>query len=54
MPNKVWDEIDGLMQERHNSIANAQELRLSRTYPSKLLIHFQTSSVQLLGLGMDK
>ena len=28
-------QIDGLVQERHNSIANALELRLSCTYPSK-------------------
>ena len=27
--------IDGLMQERRNSIANALELRLPCTYPSK-------------------
>ena len=28
-------EIDGLVQERRNSIANAMELRLSCTNPSK-------------------
>ena len=28
-------QIDGLMQERHNSIGNALELRLSCTNPSK-------------------
>ena len=34
-------EIDGLAQERRNSIANALELRLSCTNPSKwfLIIH---------------
>ena len=29
-------QVDGLVQERRNSIANALELRLSRTNPSKL------------------
>ena len=29
------DQVDGLMQERHNSIANTLELRLSYTNPSK-------------------
>ena len=29
-----WDNIDGLVQERRNSIANALELRLSYTNPS--------------------
>ena len=29
-----YKDIDGLMQERHNSIANALELRLSSTNPS--------------------
>ena len=29
------DQIDGLVQERRNSIANALELRLSCTNPSK-------------------
>ena len=29
-----WVYIDGLMQERRNSIANALELRLSCTNPS--------------------
>ena len=28
-------QVDGLVQERRNSIANAQELRLSCTNPSK-------------------
>ena len=28
-----WWHIDGLVQERHNSIANALELRLSYTNP---------------------
>ena len=28
-------QTDGLVQERRNSIANALELRLSCTYPSK-------------------
>ena len=31
------DEIDGLVQERRNSIADALELRLSCTNPSKRL-----------------
>ena len=30
------DQLDGLVQERHNSIANAMELRLSYTYPLSL------------------
>ena len=32
---KLWGQIDGLQQERRNSIANAQELRLSCPNPSK-------------------
>ena len=32
--NSIQYHIDGLAQERHNSIANALELRLSCTYPS--------------------
>ena len=31
----MTDKISGLVQERHNSIANALELRLSCTNPSK-------------------
>ena len=30
----VWDNIDGLVQERRNSIANALELRLCCSNPS--------------------
>ena len=29
----IWYDIDGLVQERHNSIDNAPELRLSCTWP---------------------
>ena len=32
----IWGQIDGLVQERYNSIAYALELRLSCTYPLKL------------------
>ena len=32
--HSAWRHIDGLVQERHNSIANALELRLSCTNPS--------------------
>ena len=32
--SRGWFNIDGLVQERRNSIANALELRLSCTYPS--------------------
>ena len=32
---EIPDEIDGLMQDRCNSIANALELRLFSTNPSK-------------------
>ena len=35
-----WQYIDGLMQERRNSIANALELRLSCTYPSIYIFTF--------------
>ena len=31
---KTWHNIDGLVQERHNSTANALGLRLSGTNPS--------------------
>ena len=35
----IWgDQINGLMLERRNSIANALELHLSCTNPSKVLI----------------
>ena len=34
---KIWPQIDGLMQEICNSIANALELHLSCTNPSKYL-----------------
>ena len=34
-PLLITGEIDGLVQERRNSIANAPELRLSCTNPSK-------------------
>ena len=37
-------ELDGLVQERHNSIANALELRLSCTNQSKWLICFKLPS----------
>ena len=37
-----WDQIDGLMQERRNSIAEALELHLSCTYPSKLRIYINS------------
>ena len=30
-----WNEIDGLVQERHNSFANTLQLCLSSTNPSK-------------------
>ena len=41
----IWgDQIDGLMQERRNSIANTLELRLFCTNPSKLLIHASKAS----------
>ena len=33
-PYRVSDHVDGLVQERRNSIANALELRLSCTNPS--------------------
>ena len=33
--DEVWSQMDGLAQERRNSIANALELRLSCTNPSK-------------------
>ena len=36
--------IDGLVQERHNSIANALELRLSCTNPSNYLICIEPSN----------
>ena len=32
--NYIWQYIDGLVQERHNSSALAMELRLSCTKPS--------------------
>ena len=37
--NLYWtsDRIDGLMQERRNSIANALQLRLSCTNPGKFV-----------------
>ena len=37
--------FDGLVQERHNSIANALELRLSYTYPSCVHQHIIPMSV---------
>ena len=50
MYSKMWDEIDGLVQEEHNSSALAMELRLSCTNPWKWLIHSQTSMTALLKL----
>ena len=35
----AWDKINGLVQERRNSIANALKLRLSWTNPSKWSMH---------------
>ena len=35
----IWEHTDGLIQERRNSIANALELRLSCTNPSKSFLH---------------
>ena len=37
-------DLDGLMQERRNSIANALELRLSCTNPSKWYLDTATAS----------
>ena len=31
IPNPPWEHIDGLMQDRRNSISNAHELRHSST-----------------------
>ena len=49
---KMWHLIDGLVQERHTSIANALELRLSCTNPSlcdiELALGLQTCC-QLIG-----
>ena len=42
----VWDQIDGFLQERHNSIANAMELRLSCTNQSICL--FSDNSLYML------
>ena len=39
----LYSYIDGLIQERRNSIANALELRLSRTNPSTSLLFFVMS-----------
>ena len=39
MQNAHGNNIDGLVQERHNSIANALELRLSCTNPLIYVIH---------------
>ena len=36
----LWIHIDGLVQERRNSTANALELRLSCTYPSICTVHW--------------
>ena len=37
----IWDQqIDGLVQERCNSIANALEFCLSCTNPSKMVLHY--------------
>ena len=36
--NIIYGELDGIVQERRNSIANALELRLSCTKPSDLYI----------------
>ena len=41
-----WPQINGLVRERHNSIANALELRLSCTYPSKCCMPWAAMLVQ--------
>ena len=47
-------EIDGLVQERRNSIANALELRLSCTNSSKwfLIIHKTTCGILVLRIDL--
>ena len=42
----MWRHVDGLMQERRNSIANALELRLSCTNPSMFIW------VQIMACGL--
>ena len=48
----MWDEIDGLVQEKRNS--SAMELRLSCNNPSKLLIQPKPHMRSRWSLGMDK
>ena len=43
-----WCHIDGLVQERRNSIANALELRLSGTNPSIWWFRFWSKLVQVM------
>ena len=48
--NRQWslgyDKIDGLVQERRNSIANALELRLSCTNPLRGLVVYIVLFIQ--------
>ena len=44
----VYVYVDGLVQERRNSIANALDLRLSYTNPSICSIHSMPGSVQVM------
>ena len=47
---KHCNHINGLVQERRNSIANAMELRLSNTNPLKWLItHYQDTKIEDIG-----
>ena len=46
-----WGHIDGLVQERHNSIANARELRLSCTNP---LMWYMYQSINVVIIGSSK
>ena len=47
----IFVYIDGLVQERRNSIANALELRFSCTNPSKLFISVQGTMLEQLWLN---
>ena len=45
------NHVDGLVQERHNSIANALELHLSCTNPSMLFLKTKWSFMVSLMVG---
>ena len=50
-PHYDWDNIDGLVQERHNSIAIALEFRLSCSNPSIYIVYHIYLTIVTTGVG---